>query len=227
MFTKLAKRMLAHYDRQQEFYRKHLPWLLSLQNLIIRKIKEHQKLLARLSFLFALLGVIVITLSSIHYEKPWGAFGVLGLLMLMSLLNTTLRRRFVSGDDRVATCASWMRFFSFALLLIFIGAIPSNREYTDRLVREAADASEEAELLRKEREEKATLLKEEITENNRRLQALSFKVKYSQLSAPKIMFECNGSTAYLAGTGLQNYNALLAQAEAECGGDFDLIAGEK
>ena len=52
-------------------------------------------------------------------------------------------------------------------------------------------------------------------------------LKASQLSAPKIMFECNGSTAYLAGTGLQNYNALLAQAEAECGGDFDLIAGEK
>ncbi|MNG14509.1 hypothetical protein D3C84_982670 [compost metagenome] len=136
--------------------------------------------------------------------------------MLASLLSHSFRRRFVARDDRVATYANGLRLVSFATLLIFIGVIPTERESADYQKMKAA-----------EHEEKVALLKEQLAEVDRLSREVSFKAEYSRLSAPKIMFECNGATKYLAGTGLQNYNALLIKAETECGGDFDLLAGEK
>jgi hypothetical protein len=231
MFTKLAQSLLTSYDRRQEFNRKHLPWLLDLQSFVIHKVGEHSKLLTRLCFLIASICMLLFTFSTIHYEKPWGASAVLGCLMLACLLSLSFRKKFVARDDRVATYANGLRFVSFATLLIVIGMIPTERESADHRKMEAAEHEEKSALLKEKlaegREEKAALLKEKLAENDRLFREVSFKAEYSRLSAPKIMFECKGSTRYLAGTGLQNYNALLREAESDCGGDFDLLTGEK
>ncbi len=220
MFNKLAVKILANLDQNEDFYRRYFPWLLNLPVVILGGDKDNEKSYIRLWLFMAVVCILGFIYSAIHYEKIWAVFGVLGILVLASLLSPIVRRKFINKDDRVSNCESWLRIISFATFLIFIGAYPNERETIEKNEKEAA-------YLKKEREEKAEKLNKTIAEIDRLHGDLSFKAEYSRLAAPKIMFECNGSTRYLASTGITNYNGLLMQAKSECGGDFTLISGEK
>ncbi len=227
MFIKLSGKILSHFDGNLNFYRKYFPWVLNVHRMIIDGSQEDVKLFVRFSIFFIILLIGIFVYQIIYYEKTWAVLAILGALIIASLLSPAVRKRFVLKDDRVANFASWMRVITFSVLLIFIGTLPTEREILEKKAWEAEKAEKEAEALRNERTEKAAELSRKFAENQRLLQSLSFKAEYSRLAAPKIMFECNGSTRYLASTGFANYNALLLQAESECGGDFTLISGEK
>lgn len=58
----------------------------------------------------------------------------------------------------------------------------------------------------------------------------NLKLQYNQLAAPKLLYKCGNSITLTAGSGVQNYNDILARASANCsssGNDLTILNSEK